>query len=256
MAGARSAGELYDAIGAGYGAGRRPDPRIGAAIHAALGDAETVLNVGAGTGSYEPADRYVLAVEPSAVMRAQRPPGAAPCLDAAAEALPFDDNSFDVALAVLSDHHWQDWAAGLRELARVGRRVVIFNWDSAAAEAFWLVRDYVPEFSELARRGPPLSERARAHLAPDAAIAPVPIPWDCEDAFFHAFWRRPEMYLRAEVRGVTSVWAKVGPEVEARAVAALAADLESGAWRARNGELSAVAECDVGARLVVAETAG
>jgi SAM-dependent methyltransferase len=212
--------------------------------------------VGAGTGSYEPADRYVLAVEPSAVMRAQRPAGAAPCLDAAAEALPFDDDSFDVALAILSDHHWQDWAAGLRELARVGRRVVIFNWDTDAAEPFWLVRDYVPEFLELARRGPPLSERVRAHVAPDATVIPVPIPWDCEDAFFHAFWRRPELYLREEVRDVTSVWARLGPVVESRAVAALAADLDSGAWRRRNGELLALEECDVGARLVIAQTAG
>jgi SAM-dependent methyltransferase len=252
----RSAGELYDTIGHGYGAGRRPDPRLAEVIWAALGEAETVLNVGAGTGSYEPHDRDVLAVEPSAVMRAQRPRGAAPCVDACAEALPFDDDAFDAVMAVLSDHHWRDWRAGLRELARVGRRVVLFNWENGVAGAFWLVRDYVPEFLDLARRAPPLRERAATYVAPDARVTPVPIPWDCEDAFFHAFWRRPEHYLREDLRRLTSVWARLGPVVEARAVAALAADLRSGAWARRNAELVGLAACDVGARLVVAETAG
>jgi SAM-dependent methyltransferase len=255
MAGGRSAGDLYDAIGGGYGAGRRADPRIEAVIHEALGAAETVLNVGAGTGSYEPRDRYVLAVEPSAVMRAQRPPGAAPCLDARAEALPFDDDAFDVVLTVLSDHHWEDWAAGLREIARVGRRVAWFNWDNATFEDFWLVRDYVPEMAWIARRGPSLPERAKTHVSADAVVTPVPIPWDCEDAFFHAFWRRPEMYLRDDVRAATSVWARLPVGVEERAVAALAADLDSGAWEQRHGALLELDACDVGARLVTAETA-
>jgi SAM-dependent methyltransferase len=249
------AGELYDVIGAGYAVGRREDPRIVAVIHEAFGDAETVLNVGAGTGSYEPRDRYVLAVEPSVVMRAQRPVDAAPCVDAGAEALPFDDDAFDVVMTVLSDHHWADWAAGLRECARVGRRVVLFNWENAVVDRFWLVRDYVPEFIMYARRGPSLAERAATYLAPDARVAAVPIPWDCEDAFFHAFWRRPEAYLRADVRAATSVWSKLPEDVEARAVAALAADLESGAWAERNAELMDLDACDVGARLVVAETA-
>ncbi|WP_272475519.1 class I SAM-dependent methyltransferase [Baekduia alba] len=250
------AGDLYDTIGVGYGAGRREDPRIAAAIWAGLGDARTVLNVGAGAGSYEPRDRYVLAVEPSAVMRAQRPAGAAACVDARAEALPFDDDAFDVVMTVLSDHHWADNAAGLRECARVGRRVVLFNWENALTDTFWLIRDYVPEFNRYAGAHPSLADRAATCLTPDAEIAPVPIPWDCEDAFFHAFWRRPDAYLREDVRAVTSVWSRFGPAVEARAVAALAADLECGAWAARNAELLDLDACDVGARLVVADTAG
>ncbi len=252
MTRSRPPGELYDAIGAGYAAGRRTEPRIAAAIWAALGDAETVVNVGAGTGSYEPPDRDVVAVEPSAVMRAQRPPGAARCVAASAEALPFDDNRFDAAMAVLSDHHWRDNAAGMRELRRVARRVVLFQWDNSRLDDFWLVRDYLPEFVGYGR-GPSLQERA-ALLAPDAVLTPVPIPWDCVDAFFHAYWRRPEGYLREDVRRVTSVWSMLGAEVEARAVGALAADLASGVWRERNAELLALDAADLGARLVVAET--
>lgn len=248
--------DVYDTIGVGYGAGRRADRRIARAIWAALGDAATVLNVGAGTGSYEPGDRYVLGVEPSAVMRAQRPRGAAPCVAGYAEALPFDDDAFDVVMTVLSDHHWRDNAAGLRECARVGRRVVLFNWENALTDGFWLIRDYAPEFNRYASRAPSLVQRARICLDPGAHVTPVPIPWDCEDAFFHAFWRRPEAYLREDVRRVTSVWSRLGPDVEARAVAALAADVESGAWTERNGALLALEACDVGARLVVAETAG
>jgi SAM-dependent methyltransferase len=246
---------LYDTIGVGYGTGRRADPRIAHAIWSALGDARTVLNVGAGTGSYEPEDRYVLAVEPSAVMRTQRPRGAAPCVAGHAEELPFDDDAFDVVMTVLSDHHWRDNAAGLRECARVGRRVVLLNWENGLRDSFWLVRDYVPEFNMYASMAPSLEERARTQLAPDAAVTPVPIPWDCEDAFFHAFWRRPEAYLDARLRAMTSVWRRVGPEVEARAVRALADDLASGAWAERNRDIMGLDACDVGARLVVADTA-
>jgi hypothetical protein len=155
---------------------------------------------------------------------------------------------------VLSDHHWQDWATGLREIARVGRRVVWFNWDNATFADFWLVRDYVPEMLGLARRGPSLPERARSCVSPDAVVAPVPIPADCEDAFFHAFWRRPEMYLREDVRAATSVWGRLPEGVEERAVAALADDLASGAWEERHGALLDLEACDVGARLVTAET--
>jgi SAM-dependent methyltransferase len=243
--------DLYDRIGRGYATGRRTEPRIAQVIWDALGDAETVLNVGAGTGSYEPPDRAVTAVEPSAVMRAQRPEGAAPCVAAYAEALPFADRSFDAAMAVLSDHHWRDNAAGLRELARVARRVVLFQWENAHAGEFWLVRDYAPEFVAYAR-GPWLHERARI-LAPDARLERVPIPWDCVDGFFHAHWRRPAAYLRDDVRRVTSVWSQIGADVERRAVAALAADLASGAWEERHGGLLGLEASDQGARLVVAE---
>jgi SAM-dependent methyltransferase len=208
-----------------------------------------VLNVGAGTGNYEPSDRRVTAVEPSAVMRAQRAPGAAPCIAASAEALPFADGSFDAAMAVLSDHHWHDPVAGLRELARVARRVVLFQWDNRRLDEVWVVRDYLPEVARLALARPSLAERAAAI---GASMEPVPIPWDCADGFFHAYWRRPHAYLDPEVRACTSVWARVGDGPTARAVAALAADLESGAWDDRNAELLELEELEVGARLLVA----
>jgi SAM-dependent methyltransferase len=242
-------GPLYDTIGHAYPVTRRTEPRIAARIWAALDDARTVLNVGAGTGSYEPPDRDVTAVEPSAVMRAQRPPGAPPCLSAGAERLPFADGAFDAAMAVLSDHHWADPIAGLREMRRVARRVVVFQFDTADPDWFWLTRDYLPEFALLSAGGPTLTERARAI---GARMEPVPIPWDCTDGFFPAFWRRPEAYLRPEVRRGMSVWAMVGPEAEHRAVAHLRADLHSGYWPERNAGLLASQTAELGARLLVA----
>lgn len=243
------AGALYDRIGEDYATRRLPDPRIAQHLWAALGDAETVLNVGAGTGAYEPADRAVLAVEPSALMRAQRAPDAAPCVDAEAAALPFDDASFDVATAILTDHHWRDPIAGLREMRRVARRVVVLQWDTLLDPSpFWLVRDYLPEFTALAVGRPSLSARAEAI---GAAMTPVPIPWDCVDAFFPSHWRRPEAYLDAEVRASTSVWGRLGADIERRAVGALGADLRSGAWHERHGRLLDLEELDTGARLLV-----
>jgi SAM-dependent methyltransferase len=183
-----SAGKLYDEIGVTYSGRRRTDARIAARIWQALGDARSVLNVGAGTGSYEPADREVTAVEPSRIMRDQRPVDAAPCVAARAEALPFADGSFDVAMAVLSDHHWQDPIAGLREMMRrVAKRVVVFQWDNTLFPMFWLVRDYLPEFAAAGNAHPTLTERAAAI---EARMDGVPIPWDCADGFFHAYWRR------------------------------------------------------------------
>jgi SAM-dependent methyltransferase len=241
---------LYDEIGTGYNDARRTEPRIARHIWAALGDAQTVLNVGAGTGAYEPPDRDVTAVEPSAVMRAQRAPGGARCICALAEALPFPDGSFDAAMAVLSDHHWRDPIRGLREMQRVAERVVVFQWDSEEIPRFWLVRDYLPELAELAGC-PSLRERARAI---GARMLPVPIPWDCVDGFFHAYWRRPEAYLKESVRRGTSVWARLGPVVEGRAVAALHADLTTGRWHARNAALVELVEADLGARVLTADS--
>jgi SAM-dependent methyltransferase len=247
-----AAGRLYDGLGHGYAAARRTEPRIARHIWAALGDAQTVLNVGAGTGSYEPPDRDVTAVEPSEVMRAQRPSGRAPCFAASAEQLPFPDCSFDAAMAVLSDHHWANPIAGLREMRRVARRVVVFQFDKFEPPRFWLVRDYLPEMQALAAGRPSLEERARAI---GACMKKVRIPWDCVDGFFHAYWRRPEAYLEESVRRGTSVWARVGPKVEARAVGALREDLASGRWQARNAELVSLQEADLGARLLIAKHA-
>ncbi len=207
----------YDRIGRSYEATRGEDPRIAAQIWAALGDAETVLNVGAGTGHYEPRDRAVTAVEPSPVMRAQRPPGSAPVIDAVAGALPFADGAFDAAMAILSDHHWPDHDAGLRELRRVARRAVLLQWDSTGREAFWLARDYMPRW---ALDVPPLRE-AMAALGP-ARFEVVPIPHDCRDGFLMAYWRRPEAYLDPVVRANISVFALM-PDAEEAALVASAA---------------------------------
>lgn len=241
---------LYERIGSGYSPIRRPDPRIAKHIWTALGDAETVLNVGAGTGSYEPPGRNVVAVEPSSVMRAQRAPTAAPCFDATAEALPFADNTFDAAMAVLSDHHWSDPLAGLLELRRVARRTVVFQWDQSCSDQFWLVRDYLPEFKQLADGRPTLQDRADVL---GARVHTVAVPWDCADGFFHAYWRRPETYLDERIRRATSVWSRVGPAAEHRSTTALRSDLTSGAWLERNHELLALPDADLGARLLVSD---
>jgi SAM-dependent methyltransferase len=208
-----------------------------------------VLNVGAGAGAYEPGDRDVTAVEPSAVMRAQRPPDAAPCIDARAEALPFADGAFDAAMAVLSDHHWSDRLAGLRELRRVGRRAVVFQWDPAYVDAFWLTREYLPSFARGLHGG--FEHGADALGATRMQV--VPIPHDCRDGFLMAYWRRPEAYLDPTVRANISVFSLLPPaEVDAM-VAALRADLASGAWERRHADLLGRDELDLGYRLLIAE---
>ena len=247
-----SSGQLYDAIGATYAVTRRTEPRIAAQVWAALGDARTVLNVGAGTGSYEPADRDVIAVEPSALMRAQRPEGAAPCVAAAAESLPFADQSFDAAMAFATVHHWQDPIAGLREMRRVARRVVVFTHASNEAEwlhRFWLTRDYLPEVGGLLVGRPSLTEQARAI---GARAEPVLIPWDCADGFFEAYWRRPEAYFDERVRRGVSVWSRVGPDAGQRALRGLRADLASGRWAERNRDLLDLETAELGLRLLIA----
>jgi SAM-dependent methyltransferase len=244
-----SDGAWYDSIGVSYAVTRRTEPRIAEQIWAALGGAEAVLNVGAGTGSYEPVDRRVLAVEPSAVMRAQRPPHAAPCLAACAEHLPFADQSFDAAMAIATIHHWQDPIAGLRELRRVAGRVVVFTFDAAGLSQFWLARDYLPELlAELLAGHPTLAEKAEAI---GARVEPVLVPWDCVDGFFEAYWRRPEAYLDEQVRRGISTWARLGPQVEQRAVRSLRADLDSGRWAERNHDLMDLDAADLGLRLLI-----
>jgi SAM-dependent methyltransferase len=239
---------LYDRIGRSYDATRAEDPRIAAALHAALGDARSVLNVGAGSGHYEPRGRAVVAVEPSAVMRGQRPAGAAPCIDASAEALPFGDREFDAAMTVLSDHHWSDRAAGLRELRRVARRVVVFQWDPAHRDAFWLARDHLPSF---ARGLEDFYGAYAAALGPLREI-PVPIPHDCRDGFLMAYWRRPAAYLDPVVRANISVFSQLPPDEVAAMDAALRADLASGAWERRNAAILGAEALELGYRVLVA----
>jgi SAM-dependent methyltransferase len=241
----------YEALDGGYAARRRTDPRIEALVHAALGSARSVINVGAGTGSYEPADRYVVAVEPSAAMRAQRV-GRVPAVDAVAESLPFDDRAFDAAMAMVTIHQWRDLAAGLRELRRVSRGpVVILTFTDDTLSDFWL-EDYVPDM--IAREGarmPPLS-RVASLLGGDVTVSPVPIPFDCADGFIEAFYGRPEAFLDPSVRAAQSAWASVDPSYVERAMSALRADLASGAWDARNGALRSAPTYLGSMRLVVA----
>ena len=223
-----SSAQLYDTIGATYTVTRRTEPRIAAQVWAALGDARTILNVGAGTGSYEPLDRDVTAVEPSAVMRGQRPEGAPRCVAAAAENLPFKDRSFEAAMAFATVHHWQDPIAGLREMQRVARRVVVFTCDTSDRSwrrLFWLTRDYLPEVA-----ASPVGLATELARAIGARIEPVLVPWDCADGFFEAYWRRPEAYLDEKVRRGISVWTAVGQSAEQRAVHKLRGDLASGRW--------------------------
>ena len=246
---------VYDTLGRGYAGLRRADPHLAAAISAALGDARSVVNVGAGSGSYEPADLPVLAVEPSREMIRQRPGGAAPAVQAVAERLPLRDGSVDAALAVLTLHHWADRAAGLAELARVARRrVVIVTWDPARRGDFWLTRDYFPAVVELdAAIFPAIGEIERALGA--ARVAPLPIPHDCSDGFTGAYWCRPEAYLDPVVRGGMSTFARLAPATLAAGLGRLADDLATGRWDARLGYLRAQRDADLGYRLVVAERA-
>jgi SAM-dependent methyltransferase len=248
---------LYDRIGRSYSATRQTDPRLAALIWEALGDAQTVLNVGAGAGAYEPPDRSVLAVEPSAVMIGQRPAHAARSVQASAEALPFADDSFDAVMAVLSDHHWRDRRRGLRELRRVARhRVVLFNTDPAEADRFWLTIEYLPGFLDLipARyrtKGAWRSELEQS-LGPVRLIA-APIPSDCADGFYGAFWRRPAAYLEARVRAGISVFAALGADDVGRAIHELGGDLRSGVWDERHRELRDRSELHLGYYAAVAE---
>lgn len=254
------AGELYDDIGRTYMTTRRADPRIAAAIDAAIGDATSIVNVGAGTGAYEPVDRDVVAVEPSEVMIAQRPPElSAEVVRAEAEDLPFEADSFDVALAVLSDHHWRDRAAGLRELARVAReRVVLFNANPADVARFWLTTEYLPGFGDLIPahyREPGAWAVELRQIFGNARFVAVPIPHDCVDGFYGAYWRRPEAYLDPVVRAGISVFPRLDPDQVSAGLRRLRRDLESGAWLSRHGDLLALDELDLGYYVVVADAA-
>jgi SAM-dependent methyltransferase len=243
--------QLYDTIGRGYETHRRPDPRLAAAIAAALGPAASVVNVGAGAGSYEPDDRAVVAIEPSAAMLRQRRRGVAPAVQGSATDLPFRDGAFSAALAVLTVHHWPDRARGLAELARVAReRVVILTWDPEARYPFWLVDEYFPEIPAIDRRIFPTLDEFRRALGP-VETRPLPIPHDCVDGFLGAYWRRPEAYLDAGVRGAISTFTKLGA-VEPGLVR-LRADLADGTWERRHGHLRRRDAVDLGYRLVVAE---
>jgi len=243
---------LYDSIGVGYAAARREDPRWRAMILDALGDASPVLDVGAGPGSYEPDDRPVLALDPSAEMIAQRPAGAAPCVLGVAEHLPAADGAFGAAMAVLTVHHWPDWRRGITELRRVAARQVILATDTARLAQFWLARDYVPELAAYERRQVTADQIAAELGTEDVRV--MRLPHDFTDAVYPAFWRRPEAFLDEGLWRHSSALAKLDPQVRRRAIARLAADLDDGAWHTRNADLLKRTEFDAGFRLVVRDS--
>jgi SAM-dependent methyltransferase len=244
----------YEQHGATYGCHRGGDPRIAERIHAALGNARTVLNIGAGTGSYEPYDRWVLAVEPSATMRAQRPPDAAPAIAARAEDLPFDDDAVDAAMACATIHHWEPPAAGLREMRRVARGpVVVFTFDLDHLVSWQ--QDFLAAGLAIERPRFPTLNAITAALGGHTRVEHIPTPADCTDGFFEAFWNRPERLLDPAVRSAQSMWAMLAPGQEERIIDRLAAALQSGAWDAEHGHLRKLDSYDGALRLVVSEPA-
>lgn len=248
-----SAGDAdYGRIGPGYTRFRQPDGRIAALIGQALGDARTVLNVGAGAGSYEPTDRVVTAVEPSAAMRAQRPPQLPAAIDAVAEKLPFADASFDAAMTTFSVHQWTDLAAGLREMRRVTRgAVLVLSCDPDLLDRFWLV-DYAPQAIAVEARRYPRLDTIAKELGGHAEVWPVPIPLDCSDGFNEAYYGRPEMLLDPQARRACSAWSFMEPGQVGRFEAQLRAELADGRWDARYGHLRTQPSFDGSLRLVVA----
>ncbi len=239
--------QLYDEIGKSYTLTRATDPRIAKMIWRELGNATTVLNVGAGTGSYEPHDRKVLAVEPSEAMRAQRRLDAAKCVAGVAESLPFHDGSFDVVMSIASHWHWRDQARGFAEMRRVAQnRVVVLTIDRTKADEFWLTDKYLPNAHALWR---PAEETAE--LLGPCDVTVVPIPADCVDGFYHAYWRRPHVYLDEAVRNTMAVFACLDPAEKDEGLRRLRSDLEAGSWHQRYSHLLECNELDLGLRLLV-----
>jgi SAM-dependent methyltransferase len=250
--GRKLAGDVdYGKHGQGYARIRRTDPRIAAWVHRALGDTRTVLNVGAGAGSYEPEDRYVLAIEPSEAMRAQRPANLAPAINAIAEQLPLDDQSMDAAMALVTVHQWQDLDKGLRELHRVTRGpIVVLTFDGDALDRYWLAH-YAPELMAVERRRYPKLERISNGLGGSTEVQVIPIPIDCVDGFTEAYYARPEAFLDPAVRRSQSAWSFVREEDQARFVKILGEDLASGEWDRNYGEWRARPQFEGSLRLIV-----
>jgi SAM-dependent methyltransferase len=247
-------GSPYDQIGLGYTSTRRPDPRIAVQIHEALGDARSIVNVGAGAGAYEPCDREVLPIEPSERMIAQRPPELAAAQRGYAESLPLAADSVDAAMACMTLHHWADWRIGVQELRRVARkRVVIFTYDHTYATQFWLLRDYLPKLARLDCARFPAIDEQRVATGDEVRVEPVPIPHDCEDGFLAAYWRRPAAYLDERVRSGMSAFRLPGAGQLLDGLEVLADDLRTGRWEDCNHDILEREELDLGYRLLVAE---
>jgi len=245
---------VYEEIGAGYCNTRRADPRIARQIHAALGNATSVVNVGAGAGAYEPCDREVLPIEPSSRMIAQRSPDLPEAIRGYAECLPLPSDCVDAAMACMTLHHWPDWRIGVQELRRVAReRIVIFTYDRSYSERFWLLRDYLPRLGRVDSQRFPALEEQSAALGEDVKIEPVLIAHDCEDGFLGAYWRRPHAYLDKQVRAGISTFHLADAEETLDGLGGLADDLDNGRWEDRYQDLLDREQLDLGYRLLVTE---
>lgn len=244
---------IYNTIGRQYSAKRKPDRRLADLILSPIADLETILNVGAGAGSYEPKGKTLVALDPSWEMISQRPNNAAPCVCGVVESLPFLNNSFEGAMVLLTLHHWHDLDRGLKELKRViSKRLVIHTWDPAAAEQYWLINNYLPEICALdSQRFLPMEE-LRAKFSSTRVIE-VPIPFDCSDGFMGAYWRRPEAYFDEKVKKGISSFQQIPQFALEKGLSKLRADLDSGHWRKHYADIMEKEELDLGYRLIVAE---
>jgi SAM-dependent methyltransferase len=242
----------YDKLGQKYSGYRQTDPRIAAYVNKALGDAKTILNVGAGAGSYEPSDKYVVAVEPSITMREQRKANyKVPAINAKADNLPFDDNSFDASMAMVTVHHWPDMNKGLKELRRVTKnQVIIMTFDPDALDNFWNA-NYFPELIEVEKARYPTIEFIQNALGGNCEVVSIPIPLDCVDGFQEAFYGRPEAFLEKNVRLSQSAWGFLPKEIEDKLVTALETDLKSGEWDKKYGHFRTQPTFTCALRLVI-----
>ena len=250
-----SSSQIYETIGVGYSVGRRSDPRWQEAIDSVIGDARRVINIGAGTGSYEPSERTVIAVEPSELMVSQRPKAAAHVVMAAAENVPIVSGWADLTMTLLSIHHWMDWRAGISEMRRLAPRQLVLTYDPDLYASFWLLRDYLPEVAASEKTRAPRVEDIAEELGGDVEVIVLDVPWDCIDGVLSAQWRRPAAYLDPQIRACCSGLAQANQRVVEGAVRELANDLDSGAWEQKNKELIAMNSFDAGFRLVVSSEA-
>jgi SAM-dependent methyltransferase len=241
----------YNAHGSDYSAYRRTDPRIAQYVHEALGEARTILNVGAGAGSYEPFDRYVVAIEPSSVMRSQRSDKHVPALNGKAEALPFDDNAFDAVMAMVTVHHWLYMKKGLKELKRVSRKkVLVLSFDPEALDNFWMA-GYAPELIAVEKLRYPTIDFVIRALGGQAEVIDIPVPFDCTDGFQEAFFGRPEAFLDPQIRKSQSAWGFLEKGKEKEIVGRLKRSMESGEWDERYGHLRKQEEFTCALKLIV-----
>ncbi|MBK6399883.1 MAG: class I SAM-dependent methyltransferase [Bacteroidetes bacterium] len=243
----------YDTHGQKYSGQRKTDPRIAAYVHNALADSETVINIGAGSGSYEPEDKYVIAVEPSITMRTQRiANGKIPAINAKADSLPFDDRSFDAAMAMVTVHHWPDIEKGISEIRRVTKkRIVIMTFDPDALDDFWNV-NYFPQLIEIERARYPSITRLQKALSAKTEVIKIPIPLDCVDGFQETYYGRPEAFLEKEVRMAQSAWGFLPADLEEKYIQNLSNDLQSGAWDKKFGHFRTQPNFTGALRLIVA----